>query len=184
MVKGIVNAFDHTEFCLVLNLTTTCASGKWVVIWTPIFATRYVSLQPTSAPGSKCLLSAKKVYFHHCYNSSTILVVLSKSLTLSFMIVFFILKVFQKKSCCFSTSHLTIYLWYKFSLLHWSFSQMKYMYFTLKQQNFPLRITQPTTFLPNISEWIHQPGKHNYSVCQVVPHPSPVKMASKPAGLS
>ena len=56
MVKGIVNAFDHIEFCLVLNLTATSAGGKWVVIWPPNFATRYVSLVPTSAPGSKCLL--------------------------------------------------------------------------------------------------------------------------------
>ena len=48
MVKGIVNAFDHIEFCLALNLTTTSAGGKWAVTWPPIFATRYVSLLPTS----------------------------------------------------------------------------------------------------------------------------------------
>ena len=61
MVKGIVNAFDHIEFCLVLNLTTASAGGKWAVIWPPSFATRYVSLLPTSPPGSKCLLAAKKL---------------------------------------------------------------------------------------------------------------------------
>ena len=48
MVKGIVNAFNHIEFCLVLNLTATSAGGKWAVIWPPFFATRYVSLLPTS----------------------------------------------------------------------------------------------------------------------------------------
>ena len=32
MVKGIVNAFDHMGFCLVLNLTTVCTDGKWAVI--------------------------------------------------------------------------------------------------------------------------------------------------------
>ena len=39
MVKGIVNAFDHMGFCLVLNLTTICTDGKWA----PNFATKYVS---------------------------------------------------------------------------------------------------------------------------------------------
>ena len=47
MVKGIlkayelciINAFDHMEFCLVLNLT----SGKPAVTWPPKIATRYVS---------------------------------------------------------------------------------------------------------------------------------------------
>ena len=43
MVKGIVNAFDHMGFCLVLNLTTTCTDGKWAVIWQANFATKYVS---------------------------------------------------------------------------------------------------------------------------------------------
>ena len=43
MVKGIVNAFVHMGFCLVLNLKTTCTDGKWAVIWPPNFATKYVS---------------------------------------------------------------------------------------------------------------------------------------------
>ena len=42
MVKGIANAFDNMGLCLVLNLTTTCADGKWAVIWPPKFATKYV----------------------------------------------------------------------------------------------------------------------------------------------
>ena len=30
MVKGIINAFDHMEFCLVIDLTV---SGNWAVTW-------------------------------------------------------------------------------------------------------------------------------------------------------
>ena len=54
MVKGIVNAFGHMEFCLVLNLTTTSAGGKWAVLWPPIckFATN-------PCTRSVCLLPAK-----------------------------------------------------------------------------------------------------------------------------
>ena len=40
MVKGIINAFDHMEFCLVINLTM---GGNRAVTWPPIVATRYVS---------------------------------------------------------------------------------------------------------------------------------------------
>ena len=47
MIKGIINAFDHMEFCLVLNLTM---GGKPDVKWPPKIATRYVSL--------------KKCYYH------------------------------------------------------------------------------------------------------------------------
>ena len=63
MVKGIVNAFDHMGFCLVLNLTITCTDGKWAVIWPQNFATKYVSLLPTLTLGSKYLLPAKQVNF-------------------------------------------------------------------------------------------------------------------------
>ena len=45
MVKGIVNAFDHTEFCLVMNLTM---GGNWAVTWPPIIAARYVSFATSS----------------------------------------------------------------------------------------------------------------------------------------
>ena len=45
MVEGIINAFDHMEFCLVLNLTV---SGS--------FATRYISWLLPFIPGSKYLL--------------------------------------------------------------------------------------------------------------------------------
>ena len=39
MVKGIINAFDHMEFCLVIDLPM---DGNQVVIRPPVFATRYV----------------------------------------------------------------------------------------------------------------------------------------------
>ena len=44
MVKGIINAFDDMEFCLVLNLTM---GGKLAVTWPPKIATRYVSFATT-----------------------------------------------------------------------------------------------------------------------------------------
>ena len=44
MVKGIINAFDHMEFCLVKNLTI---GGNWAVTWPPMVSTRYVSFATT-----------------------------------------------------------------------------------------------------------------------------------------
>ena len=44
MVKGIVNAFDHMEFCLVINLTM---GGIRAVTWPPVIATRNVSFATT-----------------------------------------------------------------------------------------------------------------------------------------
>ena len=44
MVKGIVNAFDHMELCLVINLTM---GGDRAVRWPPIIATRYISFATT-----------------------------------------------------------------------------------------------------------------------------------------
>ena len=46
MVKGIMNAFDHMEFCLVINLTM---GGNWAVTctWPPTIATGYVSFATT-----------------------------------------------------------------------------------------------------------------------------------------
>ena len=44
MVKGIINDFDHMEFCLVINLTV---GGNQAVTWPPITATRYVSFATT-----------------------------------------------------------------------------------------------------------------------------------------
>ena len=41
MVKGIFNAFDHMEFCLVIDLII---DGNQVIISPPIFATRCVSV--------------------------------------------------------------------------------------------------------------------------------------------
>ena len=40
MVKGSINAFDHMELCLVINLIKDC---NWAITRPPIFATRYVS---------------------------------------------------------------------------------------------------------------------------------------------
>ena len=39
-VKGIINAFDHLQFCMVLNLTATELNGKRTVFWRPPFASR------------------------------------------------------------------------------------------------------------------------------------------------
>ena len=63
MVKGIVNAFDHMEFCLVLNLTTTSTDGKWAVIWPSILPPGMSVLLPTFTLGSKYLPPNKKVNF-------------------------------------------------------------------------------------------------------------------------
>ena len=43
-VKGIINAFDHKELCLVINLTK---GGNEVIPRLPIFATGYVSFATT-----------------------------------------------------------------------------------------------------------------------------------------
>ena len=53
MVKGIINVFDHIEFCLVITLTM---GGNRAVTWPPINAIRYVSLAPSLMPGSNYLL--------------------------------------------------------------------------------------------------------------------------------
>ena len=44
MVKGIINAFDPMEFCLVSNLTMC---GNLADTWLPKIATRYVSFATT-----------------------------------------------------------------------------------------------------------------------------------------
>ena len=44
MLKGIINAFDHMEFCLVINLIM---GGNQAVTWPLINATRYVSFATT-----------------------------------------------------------------------------------------------------------------------------------------
>ena len=41
MIKGIINAFEHMEFCLVINKTT---GGNQAAIWLPpMFATMHVN---------------------------------------------------------------------------------------------------------------------------------------------
>ena len=44
MVKGIINAFDHIEFRLDINLTMC---GNLAVTWPPMVATRYVYFAAT-----------------------------------------------------------------------------------------------------------------------------------------
>ena len=44
MVKGIIKAFDHMEFCLVINLRM---GGNWAVTGPYIIAARYVSFATT-----------------------------------------------------------------------------------------------------------------------------------------
>ena len=44
MVRGIIDAFEHMDFCLVINLTM---GGNQVVTWLPIIATRYVIFATT-----------------------------------------------------------------------------------------------------------------------------------------
>ena len=56
MVKGIINAFDHMEFCLVINLTM---GDNPTVTWPPLIATRFVSFATTL----KYLLPTEKVNF-------------------------------------------------------------------------------------------------------------------------
>ena len=61
MVKGIINVFDHLEFCLVIQLTM---GGNQAVTWPPIIANRLVLLLPL-IPGSKYLLPKEIVNFYH-----------------------------------------------------------------------------------------------------------------------
>ena len=44
MVKGIDNAFDHMELCLVINLTK---DGDWPILRPTVFATGYDSFATT-----------------------------------------------------------------------------------------------------------------------------------------
>ena len=58
MVKGIINAFDHGELGLVINLTK---GGNWAISQLPIFATGYVSFATNFIPDCKYLLRAKNL---------------------------------------------------------------------------------------------------------------------------
>ena len=55
MVKSIINAFDHIEFCFVINLTM---GGNWAVI-----GKQCLLLGMLDYTGSKYLPPAKKVNF-------------------------------------------------------------------------------------------------------------------------
>ena len=61
MVKGIVNAFDHMGFCLVLNLTTPVQMGSGLLYCHQILLPSMIVLLPTFTLGSKYLLPAKKL---------------------------------------------------------------------------------------------------------------------------
>ena len=65
MAKDIINAFDHMEFSLVINMKM---GGNWAVTRPSIFATRYVSFSMLVLllpwiPCSKYLLPTEKVNF-------------------------------------------------------------------------------------------------------------------------
>ena len=60
MVKGIDNAFDHMELCLVINLTK---GGNWAISQPPIFATGYVSFATTFYTRLQVLATCKKANF-------------------------------------------------------------------------------------------------------------------------
>ena len=57
MVNGIVNAFDHLGFCLVLNLITTCSDGSWLLYGHQILLRSMLVLLLTSKLG--LLLTSK-----------------------------------------------------------------------------------------------------------------------------
>ena len=63
MVKGIVNAFDHMGFCLVLNLKTTLEISSGLLDDHQILLPNMLVLLPTFTLGSKYLLPAKTVNF-------------------------------------------------------------------------------------------------------------------------
>ena len=60
MVKGIINAFDHMEFCLVIKLTM---GGDRAVTWPPISANRYFSSATTLKTRKQVLATHRKVNF-------------------------------------------------------------------------------------------------------------------------
>ena len=60
MVKGIINAFDHTELCFIINLTK---DGNWAFRRPPIFATGNVIFVTTFLyhVASTCYLQKKLI---------------------------------------------------------------------------------------------------------------------------
>ena len=64
MVKGIINAFDHMEFCFVINLTVCGGlAGNLAVTWPPTIATRYVSFATTLNTRKQVLATHRKNNF-------------------------------------------------------------------------------------------------------------------------
>ena len=67
-----INAFDHMEFCLVINLTM---GGNWADIWPPIVATRYVSFATTlKYPVASTCYPQRKLIFNTGISLLTVLV--------------------------------------------------------------------------------------------------------------
>ena len=60
MVKGIINAFDHMELCLVRNLTE---GGNWAITLSQIFDTGYVGFATTIYTRYQVLATCKTVNF-------------------------------------------------------------------------------------------------------------------------
>ena len=68
MVKGIINAFDHMEFYLVINLTK---GGNSAVKWPPIIATRYMfCYYLKNQVASTCYLQKKLISNTDCHHST------------------------------------------------------------------------------------------------------------------
>ena len=65
MVKGIINAFDHMGFCLVLNLQlhVPVQMANGLLYGHHILLLSMLVLLPTFTLGSKYLLPVKKVNF-------------------------------------------------------------------------------------------------------------------------
>ena len=62
MVKGIINAFDHMEFCLVLNLTMEIMVS-WLLHGHKFLLLGMLILLLLLIPGSKYLLHTERRYF-------------------------------------------------------------------------------------------------------------------------
>ena len=61
MIKAIVNAFDHMEFCLVLHLTHISVDAKTAVKWQPKLLPGMLILLPAYLLPAKKLISNNEV---------------------------------------------------------------------------------------------------------------------------
>ena len=60
MIKSIIDAFDHMELCLVINLTK---DGSWLFHGHQYLLLGMLDLLLPFIPGSKYLLPTKKINF-------------------------------------------------------------------------------------------------------------------------